>query len=377
MKTTTFFKQAFLGVAAGFMTLALGAQTIITADNNPGSTATHTTVQSAIDAATAGDIIYLQPSSTSYGALTIDKPITIIGRSHSEPGKISSVDRVIPRASNITLKGLSIASFYAQSSDLNSAPTAPPYSGLTIEECEINSTFYLGTNSNVNAATTFDAIVLRGCVIQASIWVWYDTTDVLISNNIFSIAIPFYVYQAATTVIANNIFKWYSNDINLYNYASSTTLLLFNNMFIIHDSSGDFGINFQTGDFNITNNLTYNYGPGTVVLGRSGAGTFLESFTLANTDPQFTNVDPTVSQSFADNSSYNPSTRIEDDLTLQAGSPALTGGGGGSQIGLYNNGFRYNMIGNPNGIPTLDVISYDGAIEKGSNINVTITAKAN
>ena len=65
------------------------------------------------------------------------------------------------------------------------------------------------------------------------------------------------------------------------------------------------------------------------------------------------------------------------DLTLQAGSPALTGGGGGSQIGLYNNGFRYNMIGNPNGIPTLDVISYDGAIEKGSNINVTITAKAN
>ena len=98
---------------------------------------------------------------------------------------------------------------------------------------------------------------------------------------------------------------------------------------------------------------------------------------MANTDPQFTNVDPTVSQSFADNSSYNPSTRIEDDLTLQAGSPALTGGGGGSQIGLYNNGFRYNMIGNPNGIPTLDVISYDGAIEKGSNINVTITAKAN
>jgi hypothetical protein len=147
-------------------------------------------------------------------------------------------------------------------------------------------------------------------------------------------------------------------------------------MFIIHDTSGDFGINFHGGDFNLTNNLTYNYGPGEVILGRSGAGTFIDSFTLANTDPEFTNVDPTVTQSFADNSQYYPYARLEDDLTLQSTSPALTGGGGGSQIGLYNNGFLYNILGNPNGIPTLDVISYDGAVEKNSSINVTINAEA-
>lgn len=133
----------------------------------------------------------------------------------------------------------------------------------------------------------------------------------------------------------------------------------------------------SNGQFNLSNNLTYNYGSGNnpVFEGQSG-GTFLENGTLANTDPLFTNVDPTVSQSFAGNSTYVPGFRLEDDLTLQATSPALTGGGGGSEIGLYNNGFMYNVIGNPAGYPLLDVLSYDGAVPKNGNINVTIKAVA-
>jgi len=115
---------------------------------------------------------------------------------------------------------------------------------------------------------------------------------------------------------------------------------------------------------------------GDVLFANSTTGSYLESNTLANTDPLFTDVDNTVSNSFAGTSSYNPNSRLEDDLTLQATSPALTGGGGGSEMGLYNNGFLYNTLGNARGIPTLDIISYDGAVPKNGTINVTINAKA-
>lgn len=373
MKTSTSLFKQMLCFTIALITFSLGAQTIITIDNNPGSNTTYQNLQDAHDNANPGDIIYVQPSSTSYGNLTLDKALTIVGRSHSEPGKISSIGSINLRASNVTLKGLSISQL---SSNFNGAPIPPPYSNLNIFECELNSTIQLGTSTNQAASSNIDDIAVRGCVFQGNLYVYTDATDVLLSNNIFTNSQPFFVYNAATTVIANNIFRYWSNTINLYNYAPSTTLLLFNNMFIFTWLSGnDASIAFQTGDFNLTNNLTYHYGGGNVNFSLSG-GSFLDSFTLANTDPLFTNVDTSVSQSFADNSSYNPTVRVADDLTLQAGSPALTGGGGGSEIGLFNNGYNYQMLGNPNGVPTLDVISYDGAIEAGGNINVTINAEA-
>ncbi len=136
-------------------------------------------------------------------------------------------------------------------------------------------------------------------------------------------------------------------------------------------------INFVNGDWNLSNNLIYNYGAGTVTFSTGSGATFQENDTLFDTDPKFTNVDPTVSQSFAGSSTYNPAFRPEDDLTLASGSPALTGGGGGSQIGLYNNGFNYNKLGNPRDIPLLDIENSDGAVPTGGTLNVTVTAKAN
>jgi hypothetical protein len=63
-------------------------------------------------------------------------------------------------------------------------------------------------------------------------------------------------------------------------------------------------------------------------------------------------------------------------LTLQAASPALTGGTGGSEIGLYNNGYLYDVLGNPKGIPVLDILNYDSTVPKNADINVTVKAIA-
>jgi len=73
--------------------------------------------------------------------------------------------------------------------------------------------------------------------------------------------------------------------------------------------------------------------------------------------------------------SYDSAARM-DNLKLQAGSPALTGGVGGSEIGLFNSDFDYNYIGNPRDVPSFDITNYDGAVPKNGTINVTITAKA-
>ncbi len=348
---------------------SLLAQTIITIDNNSGSTTTYQTIQAAHDAATAGDIIYVQPSGTSYGAVTIDKELTIVGRSHSETSKVSQIDAIIIRSSDVTLKGLSFSSLYPQSSG---APIAPPFERLTISECKASSV-QLG-EGYAAPTVTMDDIVVRGCVLTSSNYIYEDATNVLFSNNIFTSGGPLSIYNTTSAVIANNVFKFESN-LNLYNYNPSGTAILYNNMFISNYSL-DATVYFSAADFNLSNNLTYNYGAGNVVFANQSGGTYLDSNTLVDTDPLFTDVDNTILYSFAGTGTYNPTTRIEDDLTLQATSPALTGGGGGTEMGLYNNGFLYNTIGNPKGIPTLDIISYDGAVPKNGTINVTINAKA-
>ena len=59
-------------------------QTIRRCNNNPGVTGVnmYTTIQAAHDAAVAGDIIYLEPSSVSYGNLDARKRLTIIGNGY-------------------------------------------------------------------------------------------------------------------------------------------------------------------------------------------------------------------------------------------------------------------------------------------------------
>jgi hypothetical protein len=369
MKTVTIYKRVVLFVALGFFSFNLNAQTTITIDNNPNSTTTYQTIQDAHDNATAGDIIYVQPSGTSYGTINITKAITIVGRSHSEVGKVSEMSTVSIRSSNVTIKGMEFGSLnYSQTG----ATAPPPYVGLKLYECRYSSATF-GTFGTPNFA---DDVEVRGCLITSSLNIYPDASNLLFSNNIFDSYRPLTTYQTSTLVIANNIFRGTTSLTLTNNDAADGTLILFNNMFTMNSPS-DRTVGLDNGPFNLSNNLTYNYGFGNLTFLADSTGSFIESNTLLNTNPLFTDVDNTASQSFAGTSTYYPEIRPEDDLTLQGTSPALTGGGGGSQIGLYNNGFLYNKLGNPRGLPILDVTGYDGAVPKNGNINVTISAKAN
>jgi len=342
------------------------AQTIITIDNSPQSTTTYQTIQAAHDAATSGDIIYVQPTATSYGNVIIDKAITIVGRSHGEVNHVSTLGNITIRSSNVTVKGVF---FNIMNTSIN-GPNPLPFVNTKIYECKFSNAT-LGVTSANNPTISLDNVEIQGCVFGGFIQNT-DSVNILISNNI--ITTNFTVRNPVSTVISNNIFRSGNTDITLSNTSSTETVILYNNMFKTN-SPTDKSVILNNGDFNFSNCLTFNYGAGNLNF-VAGSGTFLENNSLLNTNPLFSDVDSNINTSFAGNSpNYNPIVRM-DDLTLQIGSPALTGGGNGGEIGLFNNGFNYDYIGNPRDVPTMDITNYDAAVPKNGTINVTITAKA-
>jgi hypothetical protein len=83
MKTILHIKSKSLMIIALVLLIAtateqLGAR-VITVCNQAGVPAEFTTLTAANTAASAGDTIYIYGSSTSYGNLTIDKPLFIVG----------------------------------------------------------------------------------------------------------------------------------------------------------------------------------------------------------------------------------------------------------------------------------------------------------
>lgn len=344
--------------------VTLNAQNTITVDNTPQSTTTHTTIQAAIDAATAGDIIFVQPSAVSYGAATINKALTIIGRSHSEPNNISTVSTMNIRASNVTLKGLNLSSVSAYST-----VSQTPITDVNIFECKTGG-IGIGGITNNRTDMRISGMNVNGCVING-ITSYNEVENVVISNSVITSTLS--IYSPSTFLLEGNVFR-FSSSMNINNYGLiGETLNISNSMFLVNSSS-DRTVNLTGNDHNITNSLTYNFGTGNLNFVASNSVLYQNNM-LLNTDPLFTNIGSTISTSMAGTGSYNPSIRLEDDLTLQVG-PALTGGTAGAEIGLFRYGFNYKYLGNPRGIPTLDIVNYEGTVAKDGNINVTIKAKA-
>ncbi|MFK5878806.1 MAG: hypothetical protein QM478_04830 [Flavobacteriaceae bacterium] len=352
---TQFLNNSKLGIfifAFVFFATTINAQT--TVNNNPNTSADFTDLQTAIDAASNGDIIYVQQSPTSYGAITINKGLTIVGRSHSDSGYKTTVDGVTfaAGASNTTLKGLKISSVIEEG--IGSTIT-----DLKFFDNDISS-FQLGSTD------TFNNVLIQGNILRGSLYIYSNTSNVLVNNNIVFCS-GVYLYNTATLLFSNNVMALYYG-VNIGN--SSTGLLNIDNCIFI----GNYGVNNSlvtltpgTGTIQINNCITYNYGSGSYDFS-TGAGITINANNQENTDPLFTSVDPasTTSIAAAFGQVFDGS---NDDLTLQAGSPV-------NDDGLFQ-GYNFKYFGTPTGIPSIKVDSYSSTVPKNSNLTVTITAKTN
>ena len=124
---------------------ALMAQTIHIVNNTPGAAADFTSVQAAIDAASNGHIIYIQQSPTSYGNITVNKELTLVGRSHHETNSAYRTTlgniTIAAGASNTTINGMSFNEIFSSG--------AGSINNLLIKECYFRD-YDLGANISIN-----------------------------------------------------------------------------------------------------------------------------------------------------------------------------------------------------------------------------------
>ena len=343
MKSNSTFSRLF---AIALMLLAVNftfAQNVITVDNNSTHAADYDNLQTAINAANNGDIIYVQHSNTSYGTITVTKQVKIIGRSYKETNYVTYVDNLHIKSSNVTVKGLFINSQLT----IQSA-NSTPITNIQVKECR-SGLVLLGSTYPVNN------VVLQGNYFADRLHQYTYATNVMVMNNFIVGEIRSYMPQ--TFLFTQNI-GWENQ---LYNYGDANGILQISNSIFI-TNSWSMGIE-TSGRYKIQNSLTYNY-----LDYPSASYTFSDDANPANT---LENVDYNVNPQFVNWTND----LLTSDFHLAPGSPAIDAGFDGEDLGVYHN-YAFSTEGNPIGYPTLTIDSAPSSVPAGSALNVTVTAEA-
>ena len=141
------------------------AQTVRRCNNNPGITGVnvYTTIQAAHDAAVAGDIVYVEPSTVSYGDLTSTKELTIIGNGFFIFENSSSNMPQDQRSSIFGTITLDLGSANSKISGLSGSTINIKSNNVLVERCKllfINLTYI---QSNGVVTSVGDNAVIRSC----------------------------------------------------------------------------------------------------------------------------------------------------------------------------------------------------------------------
>jgi hypothetical protein len=378
MKTLTFL----LALTA----FAATAQTIRIADNNanrPTGASIFSTLQAAIDAAVPDDIVYITPSTTSYGDATVGKRITIKGVGFG-------ITEIAPRTS--TLNNLTI---------VNSSNGTDNVSGLILTGFSFNQiNFVAGTGgspfNNILADNIFgntfnhtsclpatDNLTIKNSRINTiNVGHCSGTSNTLIRNNIISSTTD--IRNSSNAVISNNLlFSAFGAGYFINTNSTSPNIRIEHNIF-----SGTVSTAFaQVTNAVITNNIFYGTRPnGTGAPFHSNSlsnNLVLDAFTfpptalggpansgvnnIQGTSPLFTN----APVSTAYNDTYN--------YTLQAGSPcigaATTGENIGPSGGLYP--WTGNLTLKASNIPVITLFGNSGVVPQNQPLKSNIKAKSN
>lgn len=310
------------------------AQTIRRVNNNGiTGTAIYATIQLAHDAAANGDIIQVEPSTTSYGNLTCTKQLTFVG-----PGYFLSENQPPALQAGVITATIGQVVFTTGSNGSS-------MSGLT------TSTIYFGANN---------LIFQRNYVNGAYLYVNYNvvtTNNVIRQNYIYALS---YNTSLATNnlLITNNIIQL---DANVS--AAAFTGEFSNNVVLRYANFDGFTArnNYFGSTLTTTANTTWQYN----LLGQATLPTLgSQSNNTANVPTSNVFVlAPTAPGQF------------DAWYKLKAGSPAIGAGVGGVDIGAYGSatGFAYRIAGIP-AIPTIYQLTQTVS---GNTLNVNVSTRSN
>lgn len=290
------------------------AQTTYTVNNTPGLAADFTDLQKAIDQAKNGDVIYIQHSDKGYGEVTLNKRLSLYGRSHSLEGYVSNVyvnltngasgSKIQGIAGNISLEGENISLKDIKIYN-NSLSNLWFFGGNVklIDNFDIKGNLFGLPNSDTNfKKTTINSLVtMFGEVCK----------NINFSNNVSFLSFSCRG-DASTFTIENNIFN-----VGSFTFTGGKILRVSNCIFIGNiNEEVELGIGgSEDGDEVIlTNCHAYNYDAnGTLVFPKRDNLKLINC--TENKDPLFVKL-------------INPSTFTpgKDDLHLQSNSPAKGAG---------------------------------------------------
>jgi hypothetical protein len=326
-------------------------QTIHTVDNRNESGAQFNTLQAAIDAAVAGDIIYVHPSPTTYGNITIKKTLTLVGLGHN-PNNANGERAFL---GNISFNGTADAS--------NTTITGLEFGSVSSYNCANCDGIKLINNRIKDviagwASGNSDNWVIEGCFIFSTSYFWPSISPAATDSNWQirnNFIYRFYLnYLSNTTILTNNIIAHNGGNVLFFQYADAP--MVANNIFLFTGAATEVGLDANsTVSFN--NCMTYSYS-GQTISALSGAGN------LDNTDPLFTNVPVNNVTDF-----YN------NDYSLTAGSPGKNGGTDATDIGLFGNNFAFDNNGRPELMPyPISMIINNSVVQPGQDLNVDFSA---
>lgn len=327
-------------------TVAAQAQTIRRV-NNTGTNVTgvnvYTTLQAAHDAASAGDIIYLEPSGISYGDLTCVRPLTIIGNGYflqQNTGlQLDTRDVIV---GTMYFNGGSAGSRITGCTIIGG--TYISASNVTVERNNITTT-YIGYNGGY---TTVSGIIFRQNYVVGSLYIYpagnTTVSNVNITNNIF----------ATASIGTSGQFTRMSN------------ILISNN--VIGTLAGTSQYTIDVDNAVIKNNILTYTGTGTSFTPRNNAYSYNISgnaaFGTANGNQQ--NVSPA-------NLFVGGTASTDGAFQLRTGSPAIGTGESGTDVGAFGGALPYRLSGIPN-VPT--IYQYSQSVS-GNTLNATISTRSN
>lgn len=322
--------------------------TILVVDNSSGSGAPYTNLQTAIDAAVAGDTIYVSPSTTSYGDITINKKLVIIG-SGRRPGaqipgesEVRNINFTNTQPSGSYISGLRTSGIYGRDNILNN---------ITFERNYIYSSIYLDEQ---NSDFKFIGNIIRGTFNNAQYATSLSTSasNTILQNNIFNGSVT---GLNSTSLVFNNI---------TFDEFKGVSTTIFNNIFLSSTTSNGVDLSNECTDCTYNNNLTW--APNSAGFAALiNDGNEFGGNNLDNTDPQFVNVPLSTLGAYS----------FGNDYRLKDTSPGKNYGTDGTDLGVY--GVNYNFVNNyhPDDVPRMLFMNVTNAvIQQGGSLNVDVEA---
>ena len=336
-----------LGLLLLALTMSAAQAQNILRCNNVGVTGTgiFTTLQAAHNAAAAGDIIYLEPSGTSYGDLTCTKPLTIIGNGylHGEQPTPLTVD---PRASIVSMVQLRAGSEGSRVTGL----VVTNFLLINANNCTVERNYMQSNGMNIGrddfitgAEATISSGVIRQNYIEASLTFRMGGTTTI-----------------AGVLISNNFIL---NDVSGGNSPRLNSVLFSNN--VIGNRAGSNGGNIDMDNCLLKNNIitrsTATFAPrSNAVSNNVGTGT---QFGTANGNQA----------NVALASIFSGPTTSEGQFQIATNGPADNTGESGADCGAFGGPAPYVLAGVPN-VPT--IFQYAQSVS-GTTLNATISTQSN